>query len=179
MAQFSDIGAACSHQSCCQQDFLPLTCDGCKKQFCSAHFSSGVHACQGAAAKDRRVLICSICKRSVPHPAGEDGASVLSRHCMSDECRPRVETAKCPVLGCRENLTTINTYTCPVCSKRVCMMHRHQEAHRCVTSTQSFVHRRSKPEKSILARRRSKKQSNGVMALLRRLFCVGLTPTKA
>jgi predicted nucleic acid binding AN1-type Zn finger protein len=38
---------------------------------------------------------------------------------------------KCPVQGCREKLTTINTYTCKSCKQSVCLKHRLENDHKC------------------------------------------------
>jgi hypothetical protein len=38
---------------------------------------------------------------------------------------------KCPVPGCREKLTTINTYTCKACKQAVCLKHRLEGDHKC------------------------------------------------
>ena len=38
---------------------------------------------------------------------------------------------KCPVPGCKEKLTSINTYNCKTCSTAVCMKHRFSSDHDC------------------------------------------------
>ena len=38
---------------------------------------------------------------------------------------------KCPVPGCKEKLTTINTYSCKSCSTEVCLKHRFPGDHDC------------------------------------------------
>lgn len=38
---------------------------------------------------------------------------------------------KCPVPGCKEKLTSINTYSCKACSTAVCMKHRFPSDHDC------------------------------------------------
>lgn len=39
--------------------------------------------------------------------------------------------ARCPVSGCKEKLSTINTYHCKTCGQRVCLKHRHGDDHNC------------------------------------------------
>lgn len=68
--------------------------------------------------------------------AGEDPNLVFERHYSSTDCDPanyaRVkQKKKCPVQGCREKLTTINTYTCKACCQAVCLKHRLEGDHKC------------------------------------------------
>ena len=39
--------------------------------------------------------------------------------------------ARCPCPGCREKLTTVNTYRCKVCALEVCLKHRFPGDHNC------------------------------------------------
>jgi hypothetical protein len=137
MADFSDHGKHCEDPYCRQKDLLPLRCDACGKTYCSVHFKYEAHSCsKGFAGKDRRAIVCPICKKGVPIPPGEDENAVFARHEGSAECRRHtVETAakpRCPVKGCKEKLTTLNTFKCGTCGKQVCMKHRFEDAHECV-----------------------------------------------
>lgn len=38
---------------------------------------------------------------------------------------------RCPCPGCREKLTSINTYRCKVCGLEVCLKHRFPSDHTC------------------------------------------------
>lgn len=46
---------------------------------------------------------------------------------------------KCPVPGCKEKLTSINTYSCRSCSTDVCLKHRFPSDHACDASTSSMI----------------------------------------
>uniref|UniRef100_A0A7E4ZS52 AN1-type domain-containing protein n=1 Tax=Panagrellus redivivus TaxID=6233 RepID=A0A7E4ZS52_PANRE len=59
MAEFPDVGAHCSFTACNQLDFLPVTCQACKKQFCGVHCSA--HGCSN---KDDRVIPDELAKKS-------------------------------------------------------------------------------------------------------------------
>mmetsp|Transcript_42909 Transcript_42909/g.96885 ORF Transcript_42909/g.96885 Transcript_42909/m.96885 type:complete len:176 (+) Transcript_42909:91-618(+) len=138
MAHFSDCGSQCSDLYCRQRDFLPLQCEGCGKDYCSLHFKFEAHGCaQGKAARsarDRRVIVCPLCSAAVPLPAGEDENAVWERHAASGSCRPAAAPAakpRCPVQGCKEKLTSINSYTCGDCGMKVCMKHRFSDLHPC------------------------------------------------
>jgi hypothetical protein len=61
---------------------------------------------------------------------------MFERHISSSECDPAnyarvMKKKKCPVQGCREKLTTINTYTCKSCKQAVCLRHRLENDHKC------------------------------------------------
>eukprot|EP00928_Gymnodinium_smaydae_P067862 TRINITY_DN5085_c0_g1_i1.p2 TRINITY_DN5085_c0_g1~~TRINITY_DN5085_c0_g1_i1.p2 ORF type:complete len:206 (-),score=20.44 TRINITY_DN5085_c0_g1_i1:396-932(-) len=134
MAGLAEQGKQCSDPYCRQCDFLPLTCDGCKRVFCRDHFAYKAHDCPFQNAKDRRVIICSVCTCAVPYPAGEDEEVVLKNHLASGACRPALASAakpRCPVKGCKEKLTAINSFNCSTCSQRVCMKHRFEDQHEC------------------------------------------------
>lgn len=136
MAHFSDCVAQCSDPYCRQHDFLPATCDGCNKVFCSDHFSYSAHACEhGRSAKDRRAAVCQACGQSIPYAGNEDESKVLERHLASGSCRPASVASKprCPVQGCKEKLTVLNSFACPKCNTKVCMKHRFEEDHDCNT----------------------------------------------
>jgi uncharacterized C2H2 Zn-finger protein len=52
------------------------------------------------------------------------------------ECDPKAKQIrphlrKCPVKGCKERLTTLNTFTCAKCRAVVCLAHRFEDDHQC------------------------------------------------
>merc|ERR1712232_149934 len=114
---------------------------GCDKIFCKDHFAYQSHNCPGAKAKDKRVIVCPLCSKAVPHPVGEDANLIWEQHASSGDCRPAsIGTAapsggpakpKCPVKGCKEKLTCINQFKCPTCNQCVCMKHRFEDLHDC------------------------------------------------
>ena len=131
------IGEHCF--KCQRLDFLPLTCSDCKRVFCSAHFSS--HACTSPnhnTNDNSQVILCPLCAKGVKVPPGSmsDPNVLMDRHMASADCDPsnysRVhKKQKCPVQGCREKLTTVNSYTCQSCRTVCCLKHRFPEAHQC------------------------------------------------
>ncbi|GAB4816853.1 hypothetical protein N2152v2_003899 [Parachlorella kessleri] len=67
--------------------------------------------------------------------AGDDANTAFDRHCQT-ECDPsnyaRVhKKPRCPVPGCKEKLTSVNTYTCRDCGTTVCLRHRLASDHKC------------------------------------------------
>jgi len=116
-----------------QRDFLPLTCDACCKSFCSTHFRYEAHSCSKVAAdKDKRVIVCPICTDAIPLPAGKDANAIWEAHAASGKCHPPPPPKpRCPVAGCKEKLTAINSITCGSCGQTVCMKHRFEDSHEC------------------------------------------------
>lgn len=133
MTHFGDCGSHCADPYCLQKDFLPFQCDACGKSYCSTHFRYEAHCCpKGRADKDKRVIVCPICTESLPLPAGDDANAVWEVHAASGKCHsPPPPKPRCPVSGCKEKLTTINSIQCGSCSQLVCMKHRFEDLHEC------------------------------------------------
>ncbi|WIA16768.1 hypothetical protein OEZ85_013418 [Tetradesmus obliquus] len=135
-ADLMAIGQHCAMPDCHQLDFLPFKCDCCSRTYCLSHRTYSAHSCTKAGAKTLDVLPCPICAKGIHLRAGEDPNLVFERHYSSTDCDPanyaRVkQKKKCPVQGCREKLTTINTYTCKACCQAVCLKHRLEGDHKC------------------------------------------------
>lgn len=135
--EFPDLGRHCSEESCYQLDFLPFECDGCKKVFCLEHRTYKAHSCANENHKDVRVLICTVCKKSVRAVFGESSEVTMKKHSQSSSCDPSsvVRKPKCPVRGCKELLTFSNKYSCDSCRKVVCLRHRFPSEHACGIKT--------------------------------------------
>jgi hypothetical protein len=146
MAHFVDCGVHCADPYCKQKDFLPHTCDACGETYCSDHFKYEAHNCpKGRSAKDKRVIVCPICMEGIPIKAGEDADAVLELHVSSGKCHePPPPKPRCPVLGCKEKLTAINSLTCGTCGQTVCMKHRFEDAHDCQPHRFHRAHKRLK-----------------------------------
>mmetsp|Transcript_51620 Transcript_51620/g.144239 ORF Transcript_51620/g.144239 Transcript_51620/m.144239 type:complete len:497 (-) Transcript_51620:88-1578(-) len=148
MAAHSDAGAHCSLATCRRLDFLPFTCNCCGGVYCLDHFRCADHACARATGEENRVLLCPICKRSVPLVGGEDPNVTWQRHerdaCGGSRCGQSAP-ARCPAPGCREMLTASGSLQCPRCGRRVCLKHRYEDAHPCEPSlgSQTGQQRRS------------------------------------
>lgn len=139
MAVLSDKGTHCALPECSQLDFLPFRCDRCGKSFCLEHFRYSAHQCPNAVGLDNHVLVCPLCRRSVPLQADEDPNRRWDLH-VSTDCpypngRPSEKRqARCPVSGCKELLTASSSLVCQRCKKRVCLKHRYEDAHECISS---------------------------------------------
>ncbi len=141
MTEFSNFGKHCSDPYCRQLDFLPFTCDLCKRVFCAEHHKYADHNCPLADTKDKRVIVCPICNTALPLPEGTslsspDSQTIISRlwerHAASGQCNPdKNKKPVCPVKGCREQLTYSNKYSCKVCGQTVCLKHRYETDHGC------------------------------------------------
>eukprot|EP01029_Cantina_marsupialis_P029323 TRINITY_DN780108_c0_g1_i1.p1 TRINITY_DN780108_c0_g1~~TRINITY_DN780108_c0_g1_i1.p1 ORF type:complete len:212 (-),score=33.84 TRINITY_DN780108_c0_g1_i1:106-741(-) len=129
------IGKHCEYPSCNLRDFLPFTCDGCRKVFCLEHRSYATHECINSSNKDKRVIICPLCKDSVLIGPHEDETIAFHRHEITT-CKPHTRKSKkkkrCPVEGCKEKLTRSNKESCADCSQEFCLRHRFPDDHDCV-----------------------------------------------
>jgi len=153
MAQFADLGKHCSRPDCNQQDFLPITCDLCQKVHCRDHAAYDAHECPHKARIDKRVMICPLCDAPVRIDPDEPCELTWERHAATVECAraaakkvadeaergvakdpaaaARRKLDCCPAKGCKEKLTTINSYLCKTCNQKVCMKHRFEDTHQC------------------------------------------------
>jgi len=124
---------------------LPFTCDSCQRIFCLEHFRYEDHGCTLAAGKDNRVLVCPLCQEGIRLVPTEDANVTWERHCASG-CKGKVKTQvkRCPVAGCREELTVSNRFDCKRCNQRVCLKHRFEDTHTCATSYSSSGQARSR-----------------------------------
>ncbi|KAG1368755.1 Zinc finger AN1 and C2H2 domain-containing stress-associated protein 16 [Cocos nucifera] len=133
--EFPDLGKHCSVEDCRQIDFLPFTCDRCKKVFCLEHRSCTKHLCPNANQQDVTVLVCPLCAKGVHLVANEDPNITWESHVNSD-CDPSnyqktTKKKRCPVSGCKETLTFSNTIRCRDCTKEHCLKHRFGPDHKC------------------------------------------------
>lgn len=137
-ADLLGLGQHCSRPDCQQLDFLPFKCDACNLTYCLDHRSYGAHSCAVApATKQLLVIVCPICAASVHLKPGEDPNEGFERHGRAGGCDPRNyqrvhQRPRCPAKGCKEKLTSINTYSCKSCRQQVCMKHRHTDDHQCI-----------------------------------------------
>ena len=69
-------------------------------------------------------------------PGREDPNVVIEEHQRQGRCDPRNykrvhERKRCCGTGCREKLTTVNSYVCKTCGQETCVRHRFRESHDC------------------------------------------------
>eukprot|EP00878_Enallax_costatus_P033234 GHUV01036637.1.p1 GENE.GHUV01036637.1~~GHUV01036637.1.p1 ORF type:complete len:241 (+),score=50.82 GHUV01036637.1:85-807(+) len=135
-ADLMSIGQHCAVPDCSQLDFLPFRCDCCSQTFCLEHRTYSAHSCPQSGSKQLDVIVCPMCARGVHVVGGEDPNVSFDRHLRTEGCDPSNynkvhRKPRCPVPGCKEKLTSINTYTCKVCTQKVCMKHRLENDHKC------------------------------------------------
>ena len=77
-------------------------------------------------------VVCPLCGLSVKHVDGESIHVTYDRHAR-DACDPsrKPEKKRCPVRGCKEKLSAVNAFECKRCRVKVCLKHRHADAHSC------------------------------------------------
>lgn len=80
-------------------------------------------------------LRCAVLLQGVELSPTDDPNVIFDRHQRAG-CDPsnyaRVhKKPRCPVKGCKEKLTSINTYTCKDCRTAVCLRHRLADDHAC------------------------------------------------
>lgn len=122
--EFAHIGTRCSVPSCKQHDFLPFTCDACKKVFCLEHRQYIDHSCPAFATKE--VPICPICEQPVPwYPIDAKTVDeVVDYHLRSQKC-PKLqqkivqnnETLICQVPSCKHTASL----RCKFCRQYLCL----------------------------------------------------------
>lgn len=139
---FPELGAHCQDPECNQLDFLPFTCDSCRKVFCLDHRSYKSHNCPKPDHKSRKVIVCETCSTSIETTGhdGDDEKALLDKHEKSGDCDPKKKKKPtCAVRRCREVLTFSNTSVCKTCQIKVCLKHRFPADHSCRRSSSSVI----------------------------------------
>jgi predicted nucleic acid binding AN1-type Zn finger protein len=130
--EFPDLGRHCSKHDCKQLDFLPFTCDACKKVFCLDHRTYKDHTCAEVKVRDKKAQVCPLCNIPVPCGPNEDVDEKMNRHiedgCKS-EARERKKAKRCSVKRCRK--TELLPIQCAKCSHQYCLGHRLPSDHNC------------------------------------------------
>mmetsp|Transcript_14393 Transcript_14393/g.13882 ORF Transcript_14393/g.13882 Transcript_14393/m.13882 type:complete len:301 (+) Transcript_14393:342-1244(+) len=136
-----DIGHNCDVSSCHQKDFLPFTCDLCKRKLCLIHRSYPAHNCEGCDSKDINSIDCPMCGKCVKFSKAQRVDEVWEVHylnnCSHEPDKKAVEV--CAKEGCSTVLGLSNAFRCPKCHKDVCLTHRNQEEHMCQNSRNKSV----------------------------------------
>ncbi|KAL6523250.1 AAA ATPase-like protein [Orobanche gracilis] len=132
---FPNLGKHCSVDDCRQIDFLPFTCDCCRRVFCLDHRSYNKHKCPKADKHDITVVICPLCARGV-RLIPEENPNITWESHVNIECNPSnyeqaTKKRKCPMTRCREMLTFSNKIKCRDCNIDHCLKHRFGSDHNC------------------------------------------------
>ncbi|XP_052610209.1 AN1-type zinc finger protein 2A [Peromyscus californicus insignis] len=147
--EFPDLGKHCSEPTCKQLDFLPITCDACKEDFCKDHFSYWSHKCPFAFKKDVQVPVCPLCNVPIPVKRGEIPDVVVGEH-IDRDCtfhpgrNQKVFTHRCSKPGCRKK--EMLPLACAQCRGNFCIQHRHPLDHSC--QAESSATSRGRPSAS-------------------------------
>ncbi|GLJ21688.1 hypothetical protein SUGI_0404090 [Cryptomeria japonica] len=133
--EFPDLGKHCTVDDCKLVDFLPFACDRCHQVFCLEHRTYSKHHCPNANEHDITVLVCPMCAKGVRLVPNEDPNVTWETH-MRTDCDPAnydkaMKKPRCPVRGCKENLTFSNKFKCRDCGQEVCLKHRFGPDHKC------------------------------------------------
>jgi predicted nucleic acid binding AN1-type Zn finger protein len=149
---FDHVGKLCSHPFCNRKDFLPFTCDACRKPFCLEHRSYLTHDCEVAKGRDMTSVDCPICGKSVVMSKAQDANAMWEKHYLTSCSQVATQSAsslstsssivtaqkpKCARSGCNTTLGPSNTIQCQKCHKKLCIAHRMPEDHQCPAATSS------------------------------------------
>lgn len=147
-----EVGVNCPWPGCNQLSFLPLSCRGCKKAFCEAHYKPEGHRCpvESAYQEDVTAITCPVCNRVVPVPREIDSTKrldpngIVMEHIERGCPNPGLSTVppkkvhKCSFCPSKELMLV----QCRDCFKPFCLKHRHPEDHKCKSSSVSADARR-------------------------------------
>ena len=116
------IGEHCHESSCNQLDFLPVKCDGCKKNFCNDHWTYQGHNCASPRLKDVQVPVCPMCDKPVPSKPGSNPNEAVSRHLDQDCNSGRKRNPRCSKPKCKTR--ELIKVDCDQCGLNFCLKHR-------------------------------------------------------
>lgn len=129
--EFEDIGSRCCITECNRRDFLPFTCDGCKKTFCFRHREFSAHKCQEGEKirRGREATVCPLCDQVVPVKPGGCVNTEVERHIQKGCTQPT--KSRCGKKGCRRKAHGIFGMHCSSCGNTYCVKHRSRDRHHC------------------------------------------------
>ena len=135
---FMAVGQHCSESTCRRLDFLPFTCEHCKKDFCLEHRVPKQHNCGDVIDKDNRLPQCPLCMKFIEK--GDDDNTQVERHIRSG-CKDLVMTKrtkhKCAITGCKQK--NLIPFQCDNCLGSFCVRHRHPADHKCHRETRRVL----------------------------------------
>ncbi|XP_068223907.1 AN1-type zinc finger protein 2A-like [Palaemon carinicauda] len=126
------LGKHCAEPTCFQLDFLPFTCNLCKKEFCVDHHTYTAHNCAESYRADVQVPICPLCDQPVPSKRGQPPDLAVNDH-LENNCKNKAKTKiytnKCSAPKCKGK--EMVKVTCDSCGLDFCLRHRHTLDHNC------------------------------------------------
>lgn len=125
------MGTNCAESNCRQLDFLPFTCDLCKKEFCVDHHVYDKHNCSESYRRDVQVPICPLCDQPVPSKRDQPPDLAVNDH-LENNCKSKnkkIYTNRCSFGGCKTK--EMIPVCCDSCTQNFCLRHRHTVDHEC------------------------------------------------
>ncbi|KAF9459576.1 hypothetical protein BDZ94DRAFT_1268016 [Collybia nuda] len=107
-----NIGTQCSHPSCNELDFLPITCR-CDRYFCREHIAPDIHNCPVDLSPEKATPFHKL-RRCAVDTCTKPTLNAFYSHC---------DTASIPE-------------TCSQCQQSFCAIHRHPKSHVCNSISQ-------------------------------------------
>eukprot|EP01083_Nonionella_stella_P024299 67160_1 len=127
-------GKHCFMDECKQFDFLPFTCDSCKKTFCLDHRAQQAHKCKAGRPENNNVLPkCPMCNKYVLIKSGESVDRKVMQHIDSGCTQYTVDRKKEKIAACAYSKckATRAPCECKHCHKFFCPQHRLADDHLC------------------------------------------------
>ncbi|CAL4112507.1 unnamed protein product, partial [Meganyctiphanes norvegica] len=125
------MGTHCAESACRQLDFLPFTCDLCKKEFCVDHHKYDKHNCSESYRRDVQVPICPLCDQPVPSKRDQPPDLAVNDH-LENNCKSKkkkIYTNRCSFGVCKTK--EMVPVSCDSCKQNFCLRHRHTIDHEC------------------------------------------------
>ena len=159
--EHTNLGHHCEMESCNQRDFLPFTCDLCRKKLCLLHRSYAAHSCDGSNSRDMTSIDCPICGKSVKFSQAQSVDDVWEKHYFngcSKVLAPIKATKICFKSTCPTVLGLSNSFRCTKCGHDVCLLHRVPEEHECTSLRGSKNYKENRFNTALLDQLESKKK---------------------
>ena len=135
------IGKHCAEITCRQLDFLPFTCEFCKKSYCGNHRKPKEHLCEDVINRDSMLPRCPLCEKYLAKGGlTENDNDQIEKHIISG-CQILIATKRkkqrCSQNRCKQ--ITIIPFNCSNCYGNFCVKHRHPGDHNCHQETHSVL----------------------------------------
>jgi hypothetical protein len=134
--EFQDLGKHCHLEYCKMKDFLPFTCNLCKKTCCLEHKNYDKHDCIEYKKTIKKAFQCPTCLQTKIFDGTRTEKEMLTLH-KKMSCDPKNAAKikkirkRCAVKKCWKKLTPVNKFQCNPCEKLICTKHRDPEKHGC------------------------------------------------